>query len=664
MLERAGDDPLNHTRAIDAFAVALVNLSISAPLLQVTFLDAPQSNETTYMTIAQFLLREWPNVEWFPWWDLGMPIGNTYFPGVPLLLAALHWLTGAEIPRLYHILSAAAYAAGPAGLYLLARALGLARLPALTSGLAWSLVTFSAILFHELRADLGGFDLPRRLRDLVFWGEGPHAIALALLPWALVAAARAIREPASHRIAAALALGAAAASMNAFGAIALIVSSTALLLALLPHVALSKRLLGAAAAAAAAYLLLAGALSPAMLETIRLRSQHVSGAYPWTSAKLGALLALALAVPVLDRAARRCSPATRFAALFLLCFAPLPALHYWFGFALAPQPFRYHAEFEIGAALAAGIAAVHARRFPIVVAILLAAIAGRQWTVHYAYAREQVASAHPDHTREIAIARWARRNFPHDRMMVSGSTGFPFNLFTTTLQTGSGHEPFTPNWHQLVATYAIHSGSNGGRDAATSLLWLKAFGARAVLVAGPVGGFPEIFANPKKFDGRLAVLADFDGWKIYDTGYRRHPLFRVVPAEALVRRPPVHGLDTAELEPFVRAIESSAPVQEVVRVHYGHYRLRGDFPKGTALSVAWNYDPGWTASSGSRPIKVERDGIGLIAFRPECSACAVELRFDPGPVRRAARLVSAVAWALLLAAVIRYWFPKGGSARP
>jgi hypothetical protein len=71
---------------------------------------------------------------------------------------------------------------------------------------------------------------------------------------------------------------------------------------------------------------------------------------------------------------------------------------------------------------------------------------------------------------------------------------------------------------------------------------------------------------------------------------------------------------------------------------------------GEAISVQVNHHPGWRALSAGRPVRVERDGIGLMWLQPDCDGeCTVELRYNGGTELRLCRWVSGLTLFALAA---------------
>ena len=342
--------------------------------------------------------------------------------------------------------------------------------------------------------------------------------------------------------------------------------------------------------------------------------------------------------------------------LGLIAVGSFPALHYYFGIPTVPQPHRYHLEVEmLIAVLLCGVFRIAFSRkwAAILLTPLLVVFFVSQLISFKRYADSIIHGIDIQTTAQYKVATWAREKLaPQDRMFVAGDTGFLFNLFSPILQVSSGHQPSSPNFIQQVGTYTIHTGMNTGgdqQDARYSLLWLRAFGVKAVLVPGPLqGGSQQPFSRPDKFEGVIPVIGKPGGWRVYDVGLLQGSLFRIVPEGSIVRNAPIHGLDVVELEPFVNALQMTPPSLNVHELHPGEWNVTGTVPPGNALSIAMNYDVGWRAFRNDQELEVKKDALGLMVIHPECAVpCRIRLEYDGGLLRKICLTISIASWFVL-----------------
>ena len=617
-------------------ALAAINVVLCAPLFGIAYLDDFQSNEGTYITFAHFLLEHWPHVSWFPWFNAGMPFENTYLPLTSVLTAAIAAITHCSPARALHLLAGLAYSLAPVFLYLFAVKLSCRRAPSFAAALAWSLCSPSALAPNILE-DMGTPWGLRRLQNIVTYGETPHNLALCLLPVALLLLVRFLERMTPRRFALAALAGAAVMASNAFGIVVLGISSLFVFAARDRYPL--KQLLAVGGILLVGYLAICRFLPPTLIALLRVNSQLVGGDYRFTrrSALLAAALAAVLAL--LWLATRRLAePALRFAMLFTAFFGGVTVLSI-FNLSFLPQPGRYHIEMEMGLCLtAAFVGAVIVpfllRREIIVFAVCVVVAAVSLFVQDYRYARNLI---HPaDITRSIPFreARWISAHMPGQRIFAGGEDEWWFNLFAENPQLSAGHEPSALNYIQRVAVYTIRSGENAGpRDAAISILWLKAFGCGAVTVAGPTSkDHYHGFVNPAKFDGLLPLAWREEGDSIYQVPLKSTSLAHVIPASAVVSRRPVHGLDVDPLERYVAGVEDPAIAPSPLtwdNPDRGH--IQAHVNAGEVISVQMTYDPGWQARVNGRRVPVHSDGLGLMIIEPKWSGdCAIDLEFTGG----------------------------------
>jgi hypothetical protein len=237
--------------------------------------------------------------------------------------------------------------------------------------------------------------------------------------------------------------------------------------------------------------------------------------------------------------------------------------------------------------------------------------------------------------------------------MMGGSMGNFLNTFTSMEQLSG--QPYTtaPNWEEQIAVYTIYIGQNSGdRDGDFSLLWLKAFGVQAVAVSGPHS--PEYwkpFANPRKFEGMLPVLWREDDTTIYRVPQRSASLAHVMRPDQLVRRAPMHGLDTDDVHRFVAALDSASVPAVMEWRGANRARIRALLKPGEIVSTQITYHPGWHATVEGGDRTVLADGIGLMVVYPNCVGdCEIILNYDGGWSSRLCRAASSGILLLLLAA--------------
>jgi len=643
---------------LSAFLFAL-NAAICWPLFRSEYLDNFQSTEGVFSSLARFLIQYLPHTSWCPWFDAGIPFENTYLPLVPSLTALISFAAGSSPAYALHWLAALAYCLAPVFLFLFARNISGRTAPAFAAALLWS-VCSPSMLIPKILADVGTAWGSRRLQTVIFYGEIPHNLALALLPLALLALTGFLNKPTRRKLALAVCAVAAVMASNAFGIVAVAVSAA--ILVLVREEIRYRQLLSVAAILAIAYLLICRFLPPSLIELIRVNSQVSEGDYRYTVKSMAFALLFAIAITALFFAIRRLhDPMLRFAILFSAAFGGVTVLELWLGISFIPQPHRYHLEMEAGLCLLAAFAPDPlARRlspkFKLAAGVLAAVALSVMAASNYAYARHLM---HPvDITRTIAYrqAKWIGAHLSGQRVFVSGDNEFWFNLFADNPQLSAGHEGSAPNLMQLVAVYTIESGQNAGaQDGPISVLWLRAFGCGAVTVPGPASrDYSHPIANPRKFDGLLPLVWREDDQSVYQVPTRSASLAHVIPVSAVVTRRPAHGLDVEPLRPYVAALEDpTVPPASLTWENPAHGQITAMIAPTQVVSVQINYDPGWRATAGGRMLRIRPDPLGLMIIDPDgAGSRSIDLEFTGGTERAVCLAISLLTAAALLGLLI------------
>jgi hypothetical protein len=636
-------------RVLAAITLWALNAWLCWPLFQIEYLDQFQSNEGSFITFAAFLQKNWPHVRWFPLFNCGVPYEATYLPLAPVLTALGSWLAGCSPALAFHFLAAMAYSLAPVSLFFFALTVSDRAKPSFAAALLWSLFSPS-VLIASVRADVGGVVGLRRLQTVVFYGEVPHNLAICLAPLALIAVYRYLERATARRFAAATLAVAAVALSNAFG-IVLIGVSSAILAAVYDRESW-KRLPAVGALLLASYLLICRLLPPSVLGVIHSNSQLVGGDFRFTTQTYLLGVGFAMFLAAMSRLVLRlANPMLRFSSLFLIFFGGITLLATRDIFFL-PQPQRYHLEMEVGICMVAafGFTSLRWDLVPRNARLGLAAIScvGLVWVaaVDRQYARRLVRPADVAGQVLVRQARWIGSHLPGQRVMASGEAGFWFNNFAGNPLLGGGHEPTAPNWVQRVAVYTIYSGQNAGdRDGPISVLWLKAFGCRAVTVPGPRSDDNyRPFRNPQKFDGLLPLVWREADQSVYQVPLRSLSLAHTIPSSAVVTRRPIHGLDTADVAAYVAALDDdSIPAASLTWQNPEQGRIVADMAPGQVVSVQIGYDPGWQASMDGHRLPVFADQLGMVVIAPGRSGpCHIDLRFTDGPEREACSIISCV----------------------
>jgi hypothetical protein len=586
----------------------VVNAYICWRLFRLEYSQFMGSIEAAYIGISRHILNSGGDLGWWPAWYEGIPFQNSYPPLLHFLVAGAAALMRVSTARAHHFVSALFYCFGPVWAYWAAVRITGRKAESFLAALVYSVVSPSALLVPEIAGEVHGLWNDRRLQVLMVYGEGPHIASVALLPLALwcFEIAR-VRRRAEWDFLAALSM-AAVALTNWLGAFALAALMVARLLGLG-----TRDWVRAVATGVFAYAIAAPWIPPSTLAAVRLNAQtvghyeHAYGALMWYLPLVGLALWALRKAPV-------------WVTFSVLMGAPA-LLGYWFQIDVLPQPHRYHIEMDLGLCFAVVLALwklVPTRaRTGVFCAVVL--ICGWRAYRLQRYARELIQPVEIGPTIEYRSAKWFQEHMPGERVLTAGTVEFWLNAFGETPQFGGGFLQGVINPEYRVGSYFITALPDGPG----AVLWMKAYGVHAVEVNGPRS--QEVykdFVAPHKFDGILEEV-----WRADDDAIYRVPgdsLAHVVPRDALVKKPPVNGLDTGEIARFVGELGRSAGF-----VWHGTHAatITAQVGPGDVVSVQENYHPGWHADKGT----VVKDGLGLMAIEPRCQGeCQIELSYDGG----------------------------------
>jgi hypothetical protein len=642
--------------------LVLVNVAIAAKLFGVEYSAYNGSIEGTFIAIPRIMAKYPGQWQWWPFWNGGLPFECAYLPFSHWLVAAFTLLTRLSAARSYHIVTAGIYVCGPMAVFWMALELSRRLGASLIAALAYSCASFTALLVPAIAADGGALNL-RRLYTVVFYGDTPHMVAMALLPVAVVCFSRALTTRQVKWQLLAAGSSACVVLSNAFGMVMLPVALVCWLIAY-PLRPWWRAPLTVAAIGILTYCWISPWLSPSMMRAIHANAATTGGDYRYTQHTWMALAVAGGGFLLLWLALRAFKASGHLRFFLLLGYVPTAIVLTWYigKAAIIPQPVRYQTEMDLVLPLAivfAGASILDRATARVRWAATAVVISGLSFqTVHSVlFARDFIRSVEPSRMSEYQIAKWLDTHRPGERAFIMGSATFFYNAFTDNPQLTGGHEQHTVNTFLPIVRYTIYSDTNAGaRAAAYSIFWLKAFGTHLVSVPGPDSNdfFYKGIAHPAKFDGVLPLLSRSEAGSIYEVPARSASLAHVIPASAIVTRTPLHGLDIAPVEAYVAALDDPAYPPATFEWHgMSEAEIEATLKPGQVIGVQVTYERGWEAWVNGKPQRVIGDAIGQMVIEPDCEgACQVLLRYTGGWQHRATRTMSVGA---MLVAMVWGW---------
>jgi hypothetical protein len=634
-----------------------INFLFARKLFRVEFSDRLGSIEGTFIAIARQLVAHPRDLIWWPFWDTGMPFQNTYLPLLHMIVAAWSALSHYSPARSYHQISAIFFILGPVTVFLMAKVLSGRTASSFLSAFVYSVISPGALLLRPVAHAMGGALHLRRLEAFVDYGEGPATAALTLLPVALLFLYLALcRKGVLMKILAATFMGLTVLA-NAFGATLLAMGAVSLLVAG-GRRGIVRRAAWTVLLALLAYCWISPLCPPSVVSAIRANSPTVEGDYRFNewSAAGWAILAVCFGATVWTFQKLNAPHYLRFFALFTVLLSGVVCLGYFYSIYLLPQFNRYQNAMDIALSLflVFGVRQLLQLRgeawlkVGFVIGFLAAAL---MVYPQMRYARGLIQSVDIKSTGLWRNAKWMDDHMNGRRVMMAGGNSFFFNVFTDTPQMHGGHDPMLPNSLVRGVMFQIFSGMNAKNEGEVAVLWLRAYGVRAITVSGPGSDeFYKPFANPAKFDGLLPVLRRDRGDTIYGVPTHSDSLAHVIPKVSLVRDVPVHGLDVSQVSAYVDAMENNAAGAASLDWRSRHSaRLTAKVPQGDVVSVQMTYAKGWRASIAGTPQQIREDGLGFLVIEPDRSGLLIiDLVYDGGRELLITRLLSGSVMAATL----------------
>ncbi len=646
-----------------ALALFGLNYYICHELFGIEYLRFMGSIEGAFIGLSRYVTTHWNDLTWFALWNNGTPYPSTYPPLLHLVVAFVASVRDISTAHAYHWVTALAYCLGPVALFALVYRISGSRWAGFVAGLIYSSLSMSAWLVPGIAKDLGSPFFPRRLQDLVYYGEGPHIASMTLLTLALLSLDIAIAKRRTPYVLLAAVAFAATATTNWLGAFAIVLAVVPYAIAHYGPDGWQWRDLGLLALiGAAAYGLAMPLMPPSTIAVLRMNAKTTGGDYSnaYGAAILWVPIILIL-LGAIKMAVRRYAPYLQFAVLFAFLLTLITLADAWFQVAIVPMAMRYHPEMEM--ALAILIAVVAHAIFQnqsrgtaawgvalLVVALIVPIRMERRYARDFLLVSQDIRE-----TIEWQTAHWLNQHWTGERVLVPGSSAFWLSNFSDTPQLW-GFDQAVTDYTIREAEFAIYNTppSDPG-DAEASVLWLKALGVHAVGVSGPSSTeFWKPFRNPKKFEHVLEPLWRYDKDDVIYRVDRPASLARVIPRAVLVSRTPVHGLDIDPLRPYVAALDDPAmPLAQFQWTSAHSADISANFPENYIVSVQMAWAKGWHAMVNGKSQPVLRDAIGLMYIDPEIVGPAkIEMVYDGGAEMRIARVISILTAQLLIVACL------------
>jgi len=648
---------------LDALLLCLLAAWLVKPMFRMDYWQSWSSIESTFIADARFLKENWPHPLWQPLWYFGTRFDYLYPPALRYGTAWIARTFGVLPVRAYHVYVSLFFCLGIAGVYLFTRTLSRSRLAGWGAAVATLLVSPSFLFLKAYRDDALDW-MPQRLWALMRYGEGPHITALAFIPVALLFGYRALekRRPLDFAL---CALACALVVLhNFYGATALAIFFPVLVWSVFITRRDWRVVARAAGLLALGYGLTAFWIVPSYLR-LSLRNMEYVARPPTALSKWVALAAVLLFLVLSWRFARGRTqftyPLFLIGALFFLSVTVFGDA--FFNLRVIGEPLRLIPELDLAMILALAELCCWLWRRParwrwaIRAAVVVVCGAGLATSNRYVRRPWRLYQPDPNYQQrvEYRMQDWIARNMPDSRIFVAGSIRLWFEAWNNLAQVGGGSDQGLFNQLSAIPHWPIAA----GETAESSVLWLKAIGADAIIVNDKTSQEEyHDYQFPQKFAGVLpALYDDRQGNVIYGVPRRWRSLARVVDRGKLEAFwPKSLNLDQGELRAYVDLLEDGpdSPV-EMRWLSSDAFRLRARLSEAQSLLVLVSHDRPWRAWSGDRELAVERDRLGFMRLDPAPGEHDIVVVFELPYGNLIGRLVTlaSIGMAVLLVAARR-----------
>jgi hypothetical protein len=648
------------------------------PVFRLNYLNRWASIESTFIADGRMLRENWPHYLWQPVWYCGTRADYLYPPGVRSGAALLSALLHTGFAHGYHILIGLFYAFGIVAVYLWTRYAGGFRSAAWLAAAGVALISPCFLVVHDLRMD-SPWLVPWRLHVLMTYGEGPHISSLAVLPIIWLAAWRRFRGGGVGWLVLSALAAAVVVTINFYGAAVLAITFPLLAWSCFME-RQDWRIWGnAALVGLLSYGLTAWWLVPSYLR-ITARNLHMV-APEGNSWSLPVLLGLLVVYVAASFALRRWShfsayPFYVWSGFFFLGIYTLG--HRWFGFQVAGDSDRLFPELDLFVILCGADLAriLWARRLDglfrliprIAVLLILLACFRPGWRYMKHIYSEFPADAHWQQRVEYKTASWLWQYFPDQRVFVSGTIRFWYNVWQNGQQADGISDQGILNPVLSTARWRILA----DHDPDLARHWLQALGVDILVVPGPTSQEPyqDFSKNWQMYEGHFPLLRDDgEGNRYYRIPRRAPGIVRIVDSARLKAAPSVPPqYENAQIRDYAEAIEAVPPGGGRPDRARGHWRnhdaldVDAETRAGEALLVQENYDPSWRAYVDGRTETIEPDTVGFMLLHLPPGRHSVRLVFETPFEMIAGRILSIISVGLIGWLAIRRFRGKQGVA--
>jgi hypothetical protein len=604
--------------AILILALLIINVVIVWPLFLGEYDANMASIGIAHILNAQFISRFW-TIGWNPFWYGGFPNHLIYPLLAPIFLALVQKIFSfLTIAQVYRIVVALAYITIPISSFFLVRYMSKSNIAAFFAAFIFILVPSANYFLIPGFIGMAHYS-PWQLSVIVDYGEGPHMIALAIVPLAIIVYWRLLRQPTLGKFILSAVLIGLIISINLFSAYALAYFLLGVFFSEFVLGQGKQKFLISLLLAPAIYGLIAFCYDYSMLLSLSksgyIHPENIFRLPPITTLFLIIIFTLVPIIIVYEVFKEKPKLQNGLVlGIWFFIFWAIPYAFYrglWFG----SQPNRYMPELNLTAAIIVGflISVIFnflRNRFNRVgiylgTVFLILVLSFFIYVSHdFIQNGYKLVTANPDisQTSEYRIAKWLGEHIDYqkgERAFLSGSPAFFLNEFVDVpqLRGDEDNAQADPWWADVV--YQVNRGENGE----LAIGWLQTYNVKYAVIPITASTPYQDIINQERF-ANLNKVAEIDGFYIYEIPGEKN-LIQAVNAKKLLSLYPFKNktkavLDMEGLKKYLAAL--SEP--QTVKVGYSYlYRKNPDLVKikveaatsETGILFKSTFNSGWKA---------------------------------------------------------------------
>jgi hypothetical protein len=611
----------------------VVNAMLVWPLFSGGYTNQIGSIESVFIADARFIMENFPNLSWNPYWYTGFPFHLFYTPLLPYLMVLLYALFGSiPLESWYRILIGIFYAATPVSVYFLARYLLKNTAGGFLSGMIFAFVPTIGYLVTGLSGTAEAHNFaPWRFLTMILYGEGGHIIGLFFLPLALLFAFKTIRHGTLRNYLIASILIALTALTNIISLIGLAI----MLLIVFAVEGIGQDWLKKTGRAFLLFVYSFGLVG--FWYNLSFIKASLSIGTGGASGGLGDvyfrfLPFFFLLIPIIFLFAFVAKKENWKLPLITLSWVILffSSAYFWFNkeTMLLPQPNRYILEMDIGVAilvawcLLTGASKIITQKLNFVssIGLFLLGLLCLYFPLQYWPRVWELAKKHSDitQTSEYRVASWLKNNTNEERVFATGTTAFWLNTFIDIPQVRGGNDGLANPWI-LHAIYQINTGENAplGKESEVALSWLRILNVSYLVVNMPES--MEVFHDFKKIErftdnSDLSELVNLKGDVVYKVPLAQPSLAQVVSKTNFNNLKVLkNAVDYPALKDYLMYIDNNKlPEANFTWLKNGEAKITANLGKEQGIALQIPYNQGWQAVSGKDKILIKKDPLGFM----------------------------------------------------